>query len=262
MRFAATSAVAAVAVAFASCSSFQESPKRACFALELDGMSSYVDVPPAAELDPDGPSTIEAWIYLSDDTRAPQEIVSHHDHDGNVGYLLLLMGNGTQDPNPKDPAEIGAAVRYYDGASPIFTNQVGFGKSSLVTPRKWTHLAGVYDGQNVRLYVDGFLKGEKAAPIAPANAPYGGPLRIGAGSETLRFFFGGRIDELRISRVARYQGRSFLVPLEDFEPDDATIGLWHFDEGEGITTADTTGRLAGRLQSGAKFVPVDCGPRQ
>ena len=49
----------------------------------------------------------------------------------------------------------------------------------------------------------------------------------------------GQIDEVRISTVARY--------VEDFDPavrfqaDPVTLGLWHFDEGVGRSTADWSG---------------------
>jgi hypothetical protein len=44
------------------------------------------------------------------------------------------------------------------------------------------------------------------------------------------------IDEVRISSVARYSDN--FTPARRFEPDDQTIGLWHFDEGNGEVAYD------------------------
>lgn len=37
------------------------------------------------------------------------------------------------------------------------------------------------------------------------------------------------IDELRISRVVRYDVGAYNVPANAFTPDDDTFGLYHFD---------------------------------
>ena len=47
---------------------------------------------------------------------------------------------------------------------------------------------------------------------------------------------------VRISTVARYAAN--FEPAERFEPDAATLGLWHFDEGAGRTANDWSGRLS------------------
>jgi RNA polymerase sigma factor (sigma-70 family) len=62
--------------------------------------------------------------------------------------------------------------------------------------------------------------------------------------------FGGRVGEVRISDTARYpfelsdDGIPKRFPVEGrFEPDEHTIALWHFDEGEGsLAYADSSGR--------------------
>jgi len=47
------------------------------------------------------------------------------------------------------------------------------------------------------------------------------------------------VDELRLSNTARYTG-DFAPPTEPFAADENTVGLWHFDEGEGATTVDAS----------------------
>jgi hypothetical protein len=52
-------------------------------------------------------------------------------------------------------------------------------------------------------------------------------------------FFGGALDEARISNVVRYTA-NFPTPTAPFAPDANTLGLWHFDEGAGQVAADVS----------------------
>lgn len=51
--------------------------------------------------------------------------------------------------------------------------------------------------------------------------------------------FRGDLDELRLSTVIRYRG-GFAVPTAPFQPDEATAGLYHFDEGAGELALDSS----------------------
>jgi hypothetical protein len=49
--------------------------------------------------------------------------------------------------------------------------------------------------------------------------------------------FSGLVDELRISASLRYES-AFTPPAAPFVPDGDTVGLYHFDEGDGTEAAD------------------------
>ena len=49
----------------------------------------------------------------------------------------------------------------------------------------------------------------------------------------------GLIDEVRISKVARYD--KDFTPAKRFEPDADTLALYHFDEGQGDVLKDSSG---------------------
>ena len=53
------------------------------------------------------------------------------------------------------------------------------------------------------------------------------------------WFFRGLIDDVRISRVARYD--KDFVPAERFENDENTLALYHFDSGQGDKLIDSSG---------------------
>lgn len=96
-----------------------------------------------------------------------------------------------------------------------------------ITDGKWHHLAMVFDGNSVQLFVDA----EKVADQKVEKVfkyPDTGPLTIGHIQGQAR---SGEvwIDEVRISRIARPIDKALIVP---FVADADTIGLWHF-EGDG-----------------------------
>jgi len=93
------------------------------------------------------------------------------------------------------------------------------------------HLAGVCDRDSYRLYVDGRLAGEAKVRNVTFD-PYRSPPQIGPN-------FRGIIDELRVSRVPRYQAD--FQPPRRHEADGDTLALYRFDEGEGPTLHDSSG---------------------
>lgn len=93
---------------------------------------------------------------------------------------------------------------------------------------RWTHLALTYDGAAVRLWVNGRLAG-----AAPASGPITAntlPLVVGAGVDARGRtvdHFTGRIDEVRLSAIARYDAP--FSPPRICEPDADTLLLLHLD---------------------------------
>src|SRR5262245_61746864 len=74
-----------------------------------------------------------------------------------------------------------------------------------------------------------------------------------------RAFFCGIIDELRISKVARYTTN--FTPQATFKPDGDTLALYHFDEGAGDVLADASGNGHHGKIVNAKWVPGIVGLR-
>ena len=62
----------------------------------------------------------------------------------------------------------------------------------------------------------------------------------------------GKLDEVRISSVARYDDD--FEPAERFEVDEHTVALWHFDEGEGAEVLDEARGLSGEIHGDVSFV--------
>jgi hypothetical protein len=65
--------------------------------------------------------------------------------------------------------------------------------------------------------------------------------------------FAGVIDELRISKIARYTAD--FTPATRFESDADTLALYHFDEGAGDILTDSSGNNHHGKIVNAKWVP-------
>jgi concanavalin A-like lectin/glucanase superfamily protein/calcineurin-like phosphoesterase family protein len=116
------------------------------------------------------------------------------------------------------------------------------GPNKMLKPRKWTHIAGVYDGDEVRLYVDGKLIARKPAPGNRVKNDL--PLLIGAdvdGAGQAVNRFRGDLDEVHLSAGARYQGEQF-APQRQATADvhsrvllhlNQRLGLWVYNWAEG-----------------------------
>ncbi|MCB9889912.1 MAG: metallophosphoesterase [Planctomycetes bacterium] len=121
------------------------------------------------------------------------------------------------------------------------------GTQTPLSPRDWHHLAGVFDGQTARLFVDGRLvataraQGELAGP-GPKLWIGAGPVRRGLGE-----FGGVALDELRISASARYAVETFELPnrLHGAKDDANTRTLLHFNRKFGPWVANAAARGTG-----------------
>ncbi|MBL6707195.1 MAG: PD40 domain-containing protein [Planctomycetaceae bacterium] len=133
------------------------------------------------------------------------------------------------------------------------------------------HITTVYDGQRVDLFVDGekvpiiagYLRGDEEVwyegPIVIVDN-WNRPVRIGLLQSTgnNRQAFKGLIDEVRISNVARYA--ESYAPSKRLKPDEHTLALFHFDEGEGDRLIDSSGNKHHGQIHGATWVLADGSP--
>ncbi len=189
-------------------------------ALALDGKDDCLTLASALLAVPDGPITVEGWF----DARS---------FDKRVGFL-----------NKTESAEFGL---FLSGGVPSFSIHLG-GKyvnvareKVAVTTNAWHHVAGVYDGHEVRLYVDGERVAAKAGEGRRTLNDL--PLMIGADvtkEARPESFFDGQIDEIRISKSARYA--SAFEPARRFATDADTLLLLHMDGTVGPWTYDASGR--------------------
>ncbi len=140
-------------------------------AFSLDGADDYVEVPDSTVLDIAAQITLSAWI---NPTALGGRIIDKLTAGVSNGYLLDTFGGKVR--------LIATSTGSADGSTSLPLNA-------------WTHVAGVFDGTQLRVYVNGQLDGTTdVTDTTPTNNL---PLRIGADSNGDNRF-SGLIDEASV----------------------------------------------------------------
>jgi hypothetical protein len=194
------------------------------YALKFDGQTSPVVIP-GLHYEGGHPITFEAWVQ-PEDLSSKRAILCDFQHagiglefhDGRCGFLIH-NGQRYVCAWANEPSVIGEEI----------------------------HIAGVFDGEHLKLFINGRMQ---MAPTPFEGRPNPSELQpmIGANPEHKGHnnTFNGWIDEVRISRIARYADT--FTPQRRFEPDEHTIALYHFDEGRGCIVHDSSGnKQQGRM---------------
>ncbi|QDU31402.1 Serine/threonine-protein kinase PknB [Anatilimnocola aggregata] len=205
-------------------------------ALDFDGKSSFVYTPLVYKND--GPLTVEAFVVARN--RKVGTVISNA---SDTGFSLEI-------------------VKSKWAASSLTKSQTTTQVSLAEVEGEKSHLAAVFDGTSIRLFKDGVLQGASVADQEFVSRPY--QIVIGADPTGKKgpqlpvspsAVFDGIIDEVRISKVARYTGD--FKPDPRFTPDADTIALYHFDEGSGDTAFDSSDNKHHAKIVGAKWVKAD-----
>ncbi len=203
--------------------------------LTLDGHSAYrIEMSPT-EL-PDGPFTVEAWVKTTSEQGTAPFVAKTEQSE----FALNLANN-----IPGFHCHLGN--KYVSAIAA--TDQV-------IPAGKWTHVAGVFDGQEMRLYVDGKVAATVAASGARSTNVL--PMYIGADPDAKSLptqFFTGSVDEVRLSTNARY--REEFTPAARFSRDDQTLYLFHCDAEIGpFVPSDSAGNRYATKSGQPKFAPT------
>jgi hypothetical protein len=146
---------------------------------------------------------------------------------------------------------------------PVFSAFIGDSYLNVTTeepvlrPGEWHHLAGIYNGNEARLYLDGKLVASK--PRKGVRQKNLLPLAIGGdvdSAHTATSLFTGMIDYVRISGIPRYQGGDVTIPNRMLNDADTRL-LLQLDEVIGLRLPDTSASGAHAERSGnPKLVPL------
>ncbi|MEM8874964.1 MAG: LamG-like jellyroll fold domain-containing protein [Planctomycetota bacterium] len=180
----------------------------------------------------DGPMTLEAWF-------TPAEI------DRRMALVSKTEGSEfglyVSDGVPRFPIHLDG--EYVEPSA----------ESVVLEAGRRHHLAGVFDGSEVRLYLDGQL----LATIAAEGSRTTNPLPMYIGGDTNRRgdvhrSFAGTIDAVRLSDTARYSGAVF-TPDDELADDEDTVLLFQMDRtlGEQVWGTGRDGAVLGRLSGDA-----------
>lgn len=204
------------------------------YALGFDGATAYA-VFPLLSYDGSHPITIEAVVMPGLNNRVQRLFCNMH--AGGLG--LGNDGGGKWQFFLREGRRWRSAL----SAAPAAVNE-------------WVHLAGVFDGHNVVLFVNGRLQPTRAT-VAGKHTPCRFPFCLAANPEPRGRhveLFCGLVDEIRVSNSAKYT-RSFK-PSRRLSNDGDTILLLHFDEGSGAVAHDSSASKYHGTNVGAKWVDL------
>ncbi len=188
--------------------------------LEFDGIDDYVCVSYHDAL-PTDQFTFTSWVRIGDNPSGESIVDLGSDIDQN--WWLRASDAG----QPK------GVVFGIGGGGPfsVVEQEVAFDAD----PDEWHHVAAVYNGIAMTLYLDGEFMGSSEAELDTAKTRFSfGRLRNGGGD-----YFEGGLDDVRI--YDRALSQTELLLTKDVTVSSRTEGLvayWKFDEGQGIKAFD------------------------
>jgi tetratricopeptide (TPR) repeat protein len=150
-------------------------------AIALSGNGDCLEVADESSFDATAGVTVAAWIKVNAFDKPWQAIVTKGEgawriQRNNETNTLEFACTGLRIPNGNEYGSL-------------------FG-SKTITPGEWHHVAGVYDGKKMYLYVDGALDASQEAwgPIGTDD----NPVLIGENGQVPNRFWNGLIDDVRV----------------------------------------------------------------
>ncbi|MCH7547125.1 MAG: hypothetical protein IID30_12065, partial [Planctomycetes bacterium] len=179
--------------------------------LIFDGSDDYVSLPTEADYDFTEFVSIAAWIKVTSFTVAEQAIVTK----GDIAYRLERDGSTDM-------------LKFtVDG---LTTNTVVQGSVS-VNDGLWHHVAGVYDGSELLLYIDGVE--DNAVTATGTMDTNNSAVYIGANAAVGGRNFNGAMNDVYIHNYALTPSTIQSLAVKP------QLGWWKLDESSGTTASDS-----------------------
>ena len=168
--------------------------------LKFDGTGDWL-IQPASQLTNLGTSdfTIEGWFYLTT-TASAQYFLGTFAASPNRGWFVYF------DPTIK------LTFTYSTTGSNAIDASFGY----TPTTNTWVHIAFVRSGANLICYANGAQQGSTYNIGTSSIYQNTQPLYIGERGSATGAAFNGYIDDLRITRYARYSGSTYTQPTAAF----------------------------------------------
>jgi hypothetical protein len=147
--------------------------------LHFDKVDDFVQLPNGSQyFSGSSQLSITGWFYC-DALAYGQGYMGFRAGSGTAEFYLIQLNYGVME------CRLVTTAGFYEYVSPVNT----------IIPQVWQHIAWIYDGSAIKLYVNGVLKGSSAA----SGIFLGETVTFGIGKSILggfNFVYGGRIDEV------------------------------------------------------------------
>ncbi|NIP28295.1 MAG: tetratricopeptide repeat protein [Phycisphaerae bacterium] len=168
----------------------------------LDGDGDYVDCGNASYFDITEQITVAAWIKVVEFDKKYQTIIAKGDNSWRLARV--------SDSNNIEFACNGTAATKWTGVGEI---PWAVSTTTGVNDGKWHHIAGVFDGTQLYLYIDGVLEAAKRAAKSIDISSYN--VFIGANAQVPGRQWNGLIDDVRIYNYALIQAEIVSIMGEN-----------------------------------------------
>lgn len=175
----------------------------------FDGTNDYVSVPGYSGLDGATAMSVSGWVNFNSAMTEKYIAWRLNQFDVRIGTNDMMFNISTSGG--------GTSLRV----------------TPTVTDSAWHHVAYVYDGTKILMYLDKVLIGSRA--VTGTISTGSNELQIGASNGSANF--AGTIDEMRIYRRALNENE--IQRLYDTGP--LPVAQYNFDEGSATTAYDVTG---------------------
>ncbi len=167
-----------------------------------------------------GSFTLEAWVYPTDNSTILSIIRNNHDYN-----LIINVGQLRAEVFPGG-----------DSGNGDFTTAQS---NSSLTINQWYHVAAVWNGSSIQLYVNG---NQETSSSGSGNFGTAETLWIGYDQTFSGQGFRGAIDEVRIYTTSLTSDEIRATMFQTVAVTTTNLAAyWPFDEGSGTSTADATG---------------------
>jgi len=210
--------------------------------LSFDGSNDYVDFGTSNDFKSTEEITLSAWVNIGEFATWRSFVGSLWDTGSTEsGYYLGTGGTAN-------------AVGFYLKTENMAGNNWGNAVVSNLELDTWYHLVGTYDGQTIKLYVDGQLVASDNETGNLDYTPETNGLFLGRYyDDNEDFYFDGSIDEVRFYNraITLEEVGTLYGDVEELIEENNLVSYWNFDDnlldqiGDNDATAQGTGFEAG-----------------
>jgi len=156
--------------------------------LHFDRVDDFCQLPNASQyVSGTSQLSITGWFYC-DQLAYGQGYMGFRSGSGTAEFYLIQLNNGVME------CRLVTTAGFHEYVAPANT----------IIPQVWQHIAWIYDGSAIKLYVNGTLKGSSAA----SGIFQGENVTFAIGKSILggfNFVYGGRVDEVSVWKKALTQ---------------------------------------------------------
>jgi hypothetical protein len=190
--------------------------------LHFDKVDDFVQLPNGSQYVSGGNKLSLTGWFNCDALAYGQGYMGFRAGSGTAEFYLIQLNNGVME------CRLVSTAGFFEYVAPANT----------IIPQVWQHIAWIYDGTSIKLYVNGLLKGSSAA----SGNFVGTNVNFGIGKSLLggfNFVYGGKIDEISVWNKALSQTEIQDMMANELTGTETDLQLY-YKFNQGVPGGDNT----------------------